>query len=95
MQYSPTSSREPQSSWLCCHCCPGSATWLLALARCSWRRLIYVLNQVLHVALICCCCCLCCCCCCRYRDVNWLRKERRWPPALSDSLQALLQLKSV
>ncbi|KAF6263949.1 hypothetical protein COO60DRAFT_1488071 [Scenedesmus sp. NREL 46B-D3] len=31
----------------------------------------------------------------RYRDVNWLRKERRWPPALSDSLQALLQLKSV
>jgi hypothetical protein len=27
--------------------------------------------------------------------VNWLRKERRWPPALSDSLQALLQLKSV
>eukprot|EP00882_Tetradesmus_deserticola_P019387 GHRQ01020867.1.p3 GENE.GHRQ01020867.1~~GHRQ01020867.1.p3 ORF type:complete len:119 (+),score=60.06 GHRQ01020867.1:438-794(+) len=31
----------------------------------------------------------------RYRDVNWLRRERRWPPALSDSLQALLQLKSV
>lgn len=31
----------------------------------------------------------------RYRDVNWLRKERRWPPALTDSLQALLQLKSV
>lgn len=31
----------------------------------------------------------------RYRDVNWLRRERRWPPALADSLQALLQLKSV
>jgi hypothetical protein len=42
-----------------------------------------------------CPCCLLAACCCRYRDVTWLRKERRWPPALTDSLQALLQLKSV
>eukprot|EP00878_Enallax_costatus_P005296 GHUV01005563.1.p1 GENE.GHUV01005563.1~~GHUV01005563.1.p1 ORF type:complete len:364 (+),score=89.25 GHUV01005563.1:278-1369(+) len=31
----------------------------------------------------------------RYRDVTWLQNERRWPPALVDSLQAFLQLKSV
>ncbi|KAF8066180.1 ULP1A [Scenedesmus sp. PABB004] len=31
----------------------------------------------------------------RYRDVAWLARERRWPPALVDSLQALLTLKSI
>jgi hypothetical protein len=31
----------------------------------------------------------------RYRDVSWLTKERRWPPALITSLQAFLQLKSI
>jgi hypothetical protein len=31
----------------------------------------------------------------RYKDVKWLVKERRWPPALTDSLQAFLQLRSI
>lgn len=31
----------------------------------------------------------------RYKDINWLQKERRWPPALTSSLQAFLQLKSI
>lgn len=32
---------------------------------------------------------------CRYKDMAWLVKERRWPPALTESLQAFLQLKSI
>lgn len=31
----------------------------------------------------------------RYKDMGWLVKERRWPPALTESLQAFLQLKSI
>jgi hypothetical protein len=31
----------------------------------------------------------------RYRDPRWLKQDRRWPPALIDSLEAFLQLKSV
>ncbi|EFJ48099.1 hypothetical protein VOLCADRAFT_91322 [Volvox carteri f. nagariensis] len=31
----------------------------------------------------------------RYRDFSWLRRNRRWPPRLADSLQAFLELKSV
>ncbi len=30
-----------------------------------------------------------------YRDLTWLRRERRWPPALVDSLAALLELRSL
>eukprot|EP00879_Flechtneria_rotunda_P029102 GHRR01031368.1.p1 GENE.GHRR01031368.1~~GHRR01031368.1.p1 ORF type:complete len:119 (+),score=31.16 GHRR01031368.1:390-746(+) len=31
----------------------------------------------------------------RYRDVNWVRCKRRWPPTLVSSLEAFLQLKSL
>ncbi len=31
----------------------------------------------------------------RYGDAVWLKETRRWPPALRDSLQALVTLKSV
>eukprot|EP00798_Chlamydomonas_sp_ICE-L_P020732 gene20732-27547_t len=31
----------------------------------------------------------------RYKDRNWIRKERRWPPKLANSLEALLDLKSL
>lgn len=31
----------------------------------------------------------------RYKDVTWLKQNRRWPPALVGALQAFLQLKSV
>lgn len=31
----------------------------------------------------------------RYRDVSWLKRDRRWPPALVDALQAFLQIRSV
>ncbi|GLC47107.1 hypothetical protein PLESTB_000870100 [Pleodorina starrii] len=31
----------------------------------------------------------------RYRDFSWLRRNRRWPPRLTQSLEAFLQLRSL
>jgi hypothetical protein len=31
----------------------------------------------------------------RYRDRNWVRQTRRWPPRLVSELEAFLDLKSV
>jgi hypothetical protein len=28
----------------------------------------------------------------RYKDMAWVRTQRRWPPALADALQAFLTL---
>lgn len=31
----------------------------------------------------------------RYKDMNWLQNNRRWPPVLINNLKAFLSLKSV
>lgn len=31
----------------------------------------------------------------RYRNREWLRSQRRWPPALADALDALLSIRSI
>lgn len=31
----------------------------------------------------------------RYRDVNWLRNDRRWPPKLVEALSAFFSIKTI
>lgn len=69
------------------HCCSAAAGGVALISGCLCRGADNVLPLLLAYAWA--------VPVCSYRDVTWLRKERRWPPALVDSLQAFLQLKSI